>query len=77
MRIQSVPDNNHWSRDVPVEVAEGHQDIPRADGMLKMALADLAGERQGNSRGQLPPRAHAPQDGRGAISWAAIVNQVR
>jgi hypothetical protein len=77
MRIQSIPDNDHWSRDVPVEVAEGHQDIRRADGMFKMSLVDLAGERQANSRGQLPPLAHAPQDGRGAISWVAIVNQVR
>lgn len=63
MRIQSIPDDDHRPGDVPLEVAEGHEDIRRANGMLKMALVDLAGERQANHRGQLPALAHAPQDG--------------
>jgi hypothetical protein len=63
MRIQSIPDDDHRPSDVPLEVAEGHEDIRRANGMLNMACVDLAGERQADYRGQLPALAHAPQDG--------------
>ena len=63
VRIQSIPDDDHRPGDVPLEVAEGHEAIRRANGMLEMALVDLAGEREADHRGQLPALAHAPQDG--------------
>ncbi len=40
MRIQSIPDDDHRPSNVPLEVAEGHEDIHRANGMLKMAFVD-------------------------------------
>jgi hypothetical protein len=60
MRVQTVPDDDHRPGDVPLEVLQGHQNIRCPDGMLKMALVDLAGQRQANHRGQLPALAHAP-----------------
>jgi hypothetical protein len=63
MRIQSIPDDDHRPSDVPLEVAQGHEDIHRANSMLKKALVDRAGERQADHRGQLLALAHAPQDG--------------
>jgi hypothetical protein len=64
MRAQSVPDDDHRCSDVPLEVAEGQQDISPTNGMLKMALVNLAGQRQGNDRRELTTFAHAPEDGR-------------
>ena len=60
MRVQPIPDDDHRPGDVPLEVAQGHKNIRGTDGMLKMALVDLAGPRQANHRGQLPAFAHAP-----------------
>jgi hypothetical protein len=37
-----------------------HQNICCPDGMLKMTLVDLAGQRQANDPGQLTAFAHAP-----------------
>jgi hypothetical protein len=62
MRVRAIPDDDHGPSDVPLEVAEGHEAIRRASGMLKMALVDLAGERQANPRGQLPALVQAPQE---------------
>ena len=62
MRIEPIPDNDHRPRDVPLEVLQGHQNICGPDGMLKMTLVNLAGQRQANHRGYLPAFAHAPQE---------------
>src|SRR5918998_324447 len=64
MRGQAIPDDDHRPSDVPLEVAEGHQDICRANSMRNMSLVDLASERQANHRGPLPALAHTPQDRR-------------
>jgi hypothetical protein len=64
MRAHSVPDADHRCSDVPLEVAEGQQAISPTNGMLNMALVNLAGPRQGNDRRELPTFAHAPEDGR-------------
>jgi hypothetical protein len=64
MRVQTVPDDDHWPCDVPLKVAEGDKNISGADAMLKMALVDFAGQRQANHRGQLAAFAHALEDGR-------------
>jgi hypothetical protein len=45
MRVQTVPDDDHWPCDVPLKVAEGNKNISGADAMLKMALVDFAGQR--------------------------------
>ena len=63
MRVQPVPDDDHRSSDVPLEVAEGQQDISTTNGMRKMALVNLAGQRQGDNRRELTTFAHAPEDG--------------
>jgi hypothetical protein len=62
MRVQSVPDDEHRSSDVPPEVAEGQQDISTTDRMLKMPLVNLGGQGQGNDRRELTTFAHAPED---------------
>ena len=64
MRVQPVPDDDHWPCDVPLQVAEGDKNISGADAMLNMALVNLAGQRQANHRGQLATCAHALEDGR-------------
>ncbi len=51
MRVQSIPDDDHRSSDVPLEVAESHQDISTTKGMRNMALVNLAGQCQANDRG--------------------------
>ena len=45
MRVQTVPDDDHWPCDVPLKVAEGNKNSSGADAMLKMALVDFAGQR--------------------------------
>jgi hypothetical protein len=64
MRVQPIPDNDHRPRDVPLEMLQGHQDISSTNGMRKMALVNLAGQRQANHCGQLTAFAHAPENGR-------------
>lgn len=51
MRIEAIPDHDHWARDVPLEVAQGRQHIRGPDGMLNMTRVDRAGQRQANHRG--------------------------
>jgi hypothetical protein len=64
MRIQPIPDNDHRPGNVPLEMSQGLQYLHGPNGMLKVALVNLAGQRQANDRGQLAAFAHAPQDGR-------------
>jgi hypothetical protein len=49
-RVQPVPDDDHRSSDVPLEVAEGQQDISTTHGRRNMARVKLAGQRQGHNR---------------------------
>jgi hypothetical protein len=64
MRIQPIPDDDHRAGDVSLEMLQGLQYLHGADGMLKVALVNLAGQRQANDRGQLAAFAYAPQNGR-------------
>ena len=45
MRVQTVPDDDHWPCDVPLKVAEGHKKISGAEARRKRALVDFAGQR--------------------------------
>jgi hypothetical protein len=64
MRVQTVPDDDHWPCDVPLKVAEGDKHISGAAARLNMARVDVAGQRQATHRGQLAALAHALEDGR-------------
>jgi hypothetical protein len=64
MRAEPIPDDDHRPGDVPLEMLQGHQHIRGPDGMGKVALVNLAGQRQANDRGQLTAFAHTPQNGR-------------
>ena len=64
MGAQPVPDDDHRSSDVSRQMLPHHQDILRAEGVLKMALVDLAGEREPANGGELAALTQTPQDGR-------------
>jgi hypothetical protein len=57
---EPIPDDDHRPGDVPREVAQGRRNIRCPDGMLNMALVDLAGQRQAHHGGPLPAFAHTP-----------------
>ena len=64
MGAQPVPDDDHRSSDIALQMVQHRQDILRADGVLKMAPINLAGEREPDNGGELAALTQTPQDGR-------------
>jgi hypothetical protein len=63
MRIQPIPDDDHRAGDVPLQMLQSLQYLHTPNGMLKVALVELARKRQANDRRQLAALTHAPQHG--------------
>ncbi len=61
MRVQPVPDDDHWPCDVPLQVAEGDKNISGADAMLNMARVNLAGERESDDWREFAALTDSPQ----------------
>ena len=60
MRGGAVPDHDHWSGKMALEMLQGHDHIRTPDGLRKMPLEDAARQGQGHNRRELPALAEAP-----------------
>ena len=60
MRGGAVPDHDHWSGKMSLEMLQGHDHIRTPDGLRKMPLEDAARQGQGNDCRELPALAEAP-----------------
>jgi hypothetical protein len=60
MRGGAVPDQDHGSGKMALEMLQGHYHIRTPDGLRKMPLEDVARQGQSNDRRELPALAEAP-----------------
>ena len=64
MRGGAVPDHDHWSGKMALEMLQGDHPIRTPDGLRKMPLEDAARQGQSDDRRELPALAETPQDWR-------------
>lgn len=60
MRGGAVPDHDHWSGKMALEMSQGDHHIRPPDGLWKMPLEDAARQGQRNDRREFPTLAEAP-----------------
>lgn len=60
MRGGAVPDHEHWSGKMALDMLQGHDHLRTPDGLRNMPREDAARQGQGHNRRELPALAEAP-----------------
>jgi hypothetical protein len=60
MRGGAVPEHDHWSGKMALDMWQGHDRIRTPDGLRKLPREAAARQGQGHNRRELPARAEAP-----------------